>query len=107
MVLPYFRKDYLLAVQDGLNRLNEKSKLKNKKKFYELPIVEQNFLLKELQKEQDYDKWWFGFVITITIEALLCDPVYGGNKQELGWKWLNYIPWYPRPKVAYDNGAIL
>ena len=36
-------------------------------------------------------------MVTLLFEALLLDPLYGGNKEEKGWKWLNHTPGFPRP----------
>ena len=30
-------------------------------------------------------------------EALLSDPVYGGNPEGIGWRWLGHRPGFPRP----------
>ena len=34
------------------------------------------------------------------LEALLADPVYGGNTDEVGWKWLGYTAGFPRPPIG-------
>jgi gluconate 2-dehydrogenase gamma chain len=31
------------------------------------------------------------------MEALLTDPVYGGNPNSIGWQWLKHQPGFPRP----------
>jgi gluconate 2-dehydrogenase gamma chain len=40
---------------------------------------------------------WLSTLITYLLEALLTDPVYGGNPEGIGWRWLQHIPGYPRP----------
>jgi len=40
---------------------------------------------------------WVSTLLTYTLEALLMDPVYGGNKNGMGWKWLEHQPGYPAP----------
>jgi gluconate 2-dehydrogenase gamma chain len=40
---------------------------------------------------------WLSTMLLYLIEALLADPVYGGNADGLGWRWLAHIPGYPRP----------
>src|SRR5262245_23335086 len=42
---------------------------------------------------------WLRTVLQYTLEAVLCDPVHGGNVDEAGWKWLGYEPADPRPKA--------
>jgi gluconate 2-dehydrogenase gamma chain len=40
---------------------------------------------------------WISMLMYYLLEALLGDPVYGGNVGEAGWKWLDYTPGFPRP----------
>jgi len=44
---------------------------------------------------------WVAFVLYFTIEGLLCDPIYGGNRNELGWKWLGHHAGQPRPQKPF------
>jgi len=36
-------------------------------------------------------------LLTYLLEALLADPVYAGNPNGIGWKWLQHQPGFPRP----------
>ena len=40
---------------------------------------------------------WISVMLLHIFEALLSDPIYSGNSDEKGWKWLNYSPGNPRP----------
>jgi len=40
---------------------------------------------------------WLSTLIYYLMEALLADPVYGGNPDGIGWRWLEHTPGYPRP----------
>jgi len=40
---------------------------------------------------------WVSLLLTYLLEALLCEPVYGGNPNGIGWKWLEHQPGYPAP----------
>jgi len=40
---------------------------------------------------------WVSKLLSYICEALLGDPVYGGNPDGIGWKWLNHHPGFPRP----------
>ena len=40
---------------------------------------------------------WLSTLLTYLFEALLSDPVYGGNPDGVGWKWLSHTPGFPRP----------
>jgi len=44
---------------------------------------------------------WVAFVLYFTIEGLLCDPIYGGNRNESGWKWLGHHAGQPRPQKPF------
>lgn len=41
---------------------------------------------------------WLSAQITLILEALFSDPLYGGNTQEIGWKSFEHQPGVPRPK---------
>ena len=40
---------------------------------------------------------WISLVLDYLLEALLADPVYGGNPEGIGWRWLEIQPGYQRP----------
>ncbi len=40
---------------------------------------------------------WLSTLLLYIVEALLVDPVYGGNPDQVGWKWLKHVPGFPRP----------
>ncbi len=45
-------------------------------------------------------EWGESFIetnLTYIFEALLGDPIYGINKNEVGWRWLCHTPGLPRP----------
>ena len=56
---------------------------------------------------------WLSLMMTYLLEALLSDPVYGGNKDQKGWQWLEHIPGFPTPTTdqvyfklgQYANGT--
>jgi len=63
--------------------------------------------LDEEQKERvlreiagsDAGENWLSTLLTYLFEALLTDPVYGGNPGGVGWKWLEHVPGFPRPPL--------
>ncbi|MEK6774902.1 MAG: gluconate 2-dehydrogenase subunit 3 family protein [Bdellovibrionota bacterium] len=97
---PDFKDQYFIFIQDGLNRLNKNALRKKNKNFYALDVEDRENLLLEFEKE-GFNRDWLMFVIALTVEALLSDPIYGGNKNEMGWKWLEYSPKFPRPTKPY------
>jgi gluconate 2-dehydrogenase gamma chain len=40
---------------------------------------------------------WITLVLDYIFEALLADPVYGGNPDGIGWRWLQFQPGRRRP----------
>ncbi|AXH16195.1 hypothetical protein CP985_00350 [Malaciobacter mytili LMG 24559] len=50
-----------------------------------------------------YGESWLSLLIYYGIEAMLSDPIYGGNKNEIGYKALNFQAGNPKPKVKYGK----
>jgi len=44
---------------------------------------------------------WLNRILIVTMEALLGDPIYGGNYQSLGWQSLGTSGGEPRPLTRY------
>ncbi len=36
-------------------------------------------------------------LISYTLEAFFCDPIHGGNPDEIAWAWAAHKPGFPRP----------
>lgn len=51
--------------------------------------------------ESSYGQEWLNKVIYYGIEAMLSDPIYGGNTKEIAWKSLNHKTGKPQPKMKY------
>ncbi|CAG5078580.1 gluconate 2-dehydrogenase subunit 3 family protein [Parvicella tangerina] len=91
--LPASEKDYFVGKSIQVFDLCKEQMDKN---FYSLEDIEkENFLLKNMS-----EGWFESFIsrmITVIFEATLLDPIYGGNTNENGWKWLEHTPGSPRP----------
>ena len=48
---------------------------------------------------------WLSTLLLYLFEALLTDPVYGGNPDGIGWKWLGHTPGFPRPTAGKRYGV--
>lgn len=61
-------------------------------------------LLREVQ-QTDWGENWTALILTYLFEALLADPIYGGNPDGIGWTWLDHTPGIPRPteKTRYRD----
>ncbi len=71
------------------------------REFAELSEDEQDAVLTGLDEEEiEFDgvsaKQFFDFAREMTIEGFFCDPVYGGNRDMLGWRYVGF------PGARYD-----
>lgn len=81
---------------EGLDWANETAQEIYFKPFVELDEKEKEALIGKFTV-LDWGENWSSMLITLILEALVLDPIYGGNKNEAGWTWLEHIPGYPRP----------
>lgn len=61
---------------------------------------EQQEALVDTFTKLDWGKNWSSAMIMLIFEACVLDPIYGGNTNEVGWKWLDHQPGVPRPTEA-------
>jgi hypothetical protein len=90
-------KDFLL---NSAKLLNEKSEKLYDKLYNFLNYNQRQKLLKDIATTS----WGESFIadnLKFIFEAMLGDPIYGSNKDESGWRWLEHKAGLPRPKVAY------
>ena len=80
----------------GLNYLQEQSKASYSKSYIFINKKQQYELLKQIEQTKLGENW-MSLLIYYLIEALLLDPIYGGNPNSVSWKWLEHQPGYPRP----------
>ncbi len=71
------------------------------KVFADLPADEQDAILKriddeELERDGVSAKLFFGMLLDNTVEGFFCDPIYGGNRDMVGWKLVGF------PGARYD-----
>lgn len=86
-------KDFIL---NGVKWLNDLSLEKHEAVFTQLSYSQRTDMLHQITKSKAGRKW-ISKLLTYIFEALLSDPVYGGNPDGIGWKWLNHHPGFPRP----------
>jgi gluconate 2-dehydrogenase gamma chain len=85
-----------LAYREGLRLLNSHSVTKFGVKFHELSETEQDAILAALEANEllgfggNGSGEFFAMVWAHTIEGLLCDPAYGGNRDGVGWKLIGF-----------------
>ncbi len=92
----------------GVGWLNDLSVKKHQKVFRQLSTENRESVLRTIEGSRAGSRW-LSLVMTNLIEALLSDPVYGGNQQGKGWKWLEHKPGFPTPtvdKVYFELGKV-
>lgn len=91
---------------NGVGWLNDLTQEKYQRPFVGLDEQRRETVLRQIEQSQA-GRNWLSLLLTYLLEALLADPVYGGNPQGIGWRWLEHQPGYPTPpadKVWYRVG---
>ncbi len=92
-------QEHKAFIRNGERWLNETSQEQYHKSYTALNASQRQALLQRISKES-WGERWIATLLTYIMEAMLCDPVYGGNIGEVGWKWLHHTPGKPRPSKA-------
>lgn len=71
--------------------------------FLTINKKEKNQIIQEIINTNEYAQSWLSKLIYYGLEALLSDPLYSGNKNQIGWKSVNHKIGYPRPKLTYGQ----
>jgi len=80
----------------GVGWLNEQTQKSYRQPFVALDETQRETVLRDIEQSRA-GRNWLSSLLTYLLEALLADPVYGGNPQGIGWKWLEHQPGFPRP----------
>jgi len=96
---PYVDDDTKRFLSDGARWLNERTGEDFGSAYYRLTPAQREEILQWLSGTP-WGESWLWSLVSYLFEALLCDPVYGANTHEAGWRWLGHEPGYPRPKAA-------
>lgn len=83
-------------ITNGAGWLNDLSIQVYKHKFIELDENNREKILRKIEQSRAGSRW-LSLLMSYLIEALLSDPIYGGNKNSAGWKWLEHQPGFPTP----------
>ena len=90
---------------NGLRRMQEVSQKEHNETFANLDGEKQDEILKKFEsgdikmKGVESDTF-FNLLRQTTIEGCYADPVYGGNKEMMGWKMIEY----PGPRMGWEDG---
>ena len=93
-------KEDKLFLKNGVKWLNEEAVSLYTKTYTQLTETQRQHVLHSIAKEE-WGSSWIDTMLRYIFEAMLGDPIYGGNNKEAGWKWLSFEGGLPRPKKAY------
>jgi gluconate 2-dehydrogenase gamma chain len=99
LAMPDTEQSHRDFMRDGLLSLEKLAQKTHQKSFIKLTKKQKESSLRIL--EQDHEgRAWLRETLRYILEALLTDPVYGGNPESIGWKWLKHQPGFPLPVVG-------
>lgn len=96
MQTPDFNKEQYVLIHNGVGWLNGLAKQQYSKKFIQLDMDSKEKILRRVENSNAGSRW-LSALLTYLIEALLSDPVYGGNPNGIGWIWLQHQAGFPLP----------
>lgn len=91
-------EDEKAFIKKGVGWLNGMANKNHNKPFTELDENTKETVLRQIEQSNAGERW-LSVLLTYLIEALLSDPAYGGNPDQIGWKWLEHQPGFPRPSA--------
>ena len=89
-----------LFLKNGVKWLNETAVEMYGASYTKLSSSKRQEVLSAISKTQWGESWMYN-MMTYIFEAMLGDPIYGGNSGEAGWKWLAFSGGEPRPQKAF------
>lgn len=94
------------TIVNGIGRLQDASLERFDALFDSLNHERSEQLLRYLADETRWGRAWLSLLLYYIFEALLSDPVYGGNPDGIGWRWLEHQPGFPRPPADKIYGKL-
>ena len=96
-----YDKDIRAFVIDGAEELMNREK----GKFIQMTEAEKEKALRAYE-ETGYGSNWLSRIMTLTMEGLFSDPIYGSNVHEAGWKALGAYGGLPRAAKRYVTDEV-
>ena len=91
-----YDKDIRVFVLEGAEELMKREN----RRFIFMSSKEKEKALRSYEKT-NYGSNWLSRIMSITMEGLFSDPIYGSNIKESGWKALGSYGGLPRPTSRY------
>lgn len=93
---PDFPEEEKTLIFNGVSWLEDLAKEQYTKKFIQLDNKQKEKILRRIENSNAGSRW-LSLILTYLLQALLTDPIYGGNPNGVGWRWLEHQPGFPRP----------
>jgi len=93
-----FDHDEREFILNGPNWLNELANSEHSNAFTQLTTTQQEQLLQSIARTSAGENW-LSLLLVYIFEALLSSPIYGGNPDGIGWRWLEHNPGFPQPTI--------
>jgi hypothetical protein len=93
---PTYDKDIRAFVIEGAEELEHREK----GRFLSYSSFQKEKALRAYEAT-DYGSNWLARIMTLSMEAMLSDPIYGSNHKEAGWHALHTKGGEPRPTQRY------
>jgi len=103
---PGISPDTRNTIVNGVGRLQDASRERFDVTLTGLNDGQSEQLLRYLADKTRWGRAWLSLMLYYIFEALLSDPVYGGNPNEIGWRWLQHQPGFPRPPADKIYGKL-
>lgn len=102
---PGFDPDIKGFLLDGIGWLEEIARDQAGLPFHQVVPARREDLLRQIAASSAGERW-LSNLINYSLEAMLADPLYGGNPAGIGWKWLEHDPGQPRPPADKIYGRL-
>jgi len=102
---PKFDPDIKGFILEGIGWLQEIAKAQDGMLFHRIRPARREELLRQIAATPAGERW-LSNLVTYCLEALLADPLYGGNPGGIGWQWLGHDPGRPRPTADKIYGRL-
>jgi len=94
------------TIVNGIGRLQDATRERFGVQFTGLNNEQKEQVLRYLADKTRWGRAWLSLLLYYLFEALLSDPAYGGNPDEIGWHWLQHQPGFPRPTADKVYGKL-
>jgi hypothetical protein len=98
-----FHKSFDKDIKDFVISGAEEFMIQENGKFIEYDSNKKEIALRKFENTS-LGANWLSRIMILSLEALLSDPIYGGNIKQSGWDFLQTTGGNPRPINRYANG---